>query len=306
MKVLIVGGCATRAYVEFFQKCFPDWETRSALLVQVNEWVEEGNEPFLSYVESADIFVGLTNREPLKSLMPAGKLNVFLPSFDFFGYHPDSIFLLGISSPLELGVIHSRIAVSSFIAGLSESDAISLFNKDHFERLGYFDVFNTCRSEMFEKFDKHDIDLRQQFKCWSENGNFLYTVNHPHTTVFFDIACIAMKNHFTELLTDEVVATARKSVDDYMGEGLVWAMFPEVAANLGVAHSPEKWRTSAIREKEGKYLDLRDLVSRSFQIYSDHGEFSEKTINHLGGMDEILRYAGCEPSQLYGENQSVA
>ena len=58
MKVLIVGGCATRAYVEFFQKGFPKWETRAALLVQVDEWVNDGNEAFLSYIESVDIFVG--------------------------------------------------------------------------------------------------------------------------------------------------------------------------------------------------------------------------------------------------------
>jgi len=293
MKVLVVGGCATRSYVEFFKKCFPEWETRSALLVQVNEWVEEENEAFLDYVQSADIFIGLTNREPMNSLIPDGKLNVFLPSFDFFGYHPDSIFLIGIPSPLELGVIHSRIAVSAYLAGLSEDDALTLFNREHFEKLGYFEAFGKHKKMLFEKFDKFDIDLRERFESWSENGNFLYTVNHPHTTVFFDIACVAMRNHFPDLLTGKVVEEARESVEDYMGDGLVWGMYPEIAEYLDIPHHPEQWRTSVIRGKKGNYYDLKSLLTLSYDIYRKNGDFSEATINHLGGQDEILKYAGC-------------
>lgn len=304
MKVLIVGGCATRAYVEFFQKCFPDWETRAALLVQVNEWVEEGNEAFLSYVESADIFVGLTDREPLKSLMPENALNIFLPSFDFFGYQPDSIFLSGMSSPLELGVIHSRIAASAYLAGKNEQEALALFNADHYKELGYFDQFDICKAKLFEKFDQYNIDLRERFDFWSKDGNFLYTVNHPHAAVFFDIACVAMKNHYPEMLSDDVVGPARESVDNYMGNGLVWAIYPELAEHLGIACSPADWRTSQIH-KPGINFNLSEFISRSYQKYRDMGEFPQSNLKQLGGMEEILRYAGCDLPDT-GSEQQVA
>jgi|GEM_PF-3205809 len=304
MKVLVVGGCATRAYVEFFKKCFPEWETRAALLVQVNEWVEESNEAFLSYVESADIFVGLTNREPLKSLMPENSLNVFLPSFDFFGYLPDSVFLLGVQSPLELGVIHSRIVVSSYIAGNSEAETSKLFNRDHFENLGYFKEYASSKDKLFEKFDAHNIDLRERFKHWSKNGNFLYTVNHPHTEVFFDIAYLAMKNHFAELLPEYAVNEARETVENYMGDGLIWAMYPEIAEEIGVPCLPRQWRTSEIRN-EPIYLDLAEFIKRSFQQYKELGEFSENLLQHLGGMDEIIRYAGLELPDQNNEQQAA-
>lgn len=293
MKVLVVGGCATRSYVEFFQKCFPEWETRSALLVQVDEWVEEGNEPFHDYVKTADIFVGLTNREPLNSLIPDGRLNVFVPSFDFFGYLPDSVFLIGVPAALEMGIIHSRIAVSSYLSGLDEADALTLYNRDHFDKLGYFEAFNRHKESLFDKFDEYDIDLRERFDCWSKDGNFLYTVNHPHTTVFFDIVCVAMKKYFPELLTDKLVAEARETVDDYMGDGLVWGMFPEISEHIGIPQQPSNWRTSVIHGKKAKYLDLEELVKRSYEIYRDHGEISADVIRHLGGKEEIARHAGC-------------
>jgi len=302
MKVLVVGGCATKAYVEFFQKCFPKWETRAALLAQVNEWVDEGNEAFLSYVEEADIFVGLTDREPLKSLKPESSLDVFLPSYDFFGYLPDSIFLLGNQSPLELGVIHSRIAASAFIAGKNEKETLALYNKDHFDKLGYFDIFEDNKTKLFKKFDNANIDLRERFEHWSKDGNFQYTPNHPHTTVFFDIACAAMKNHFPELLTNEIINEARLSVVDYMGDGLIWAMYPEIAQYHGVETMPEKWRTSSIH-KAGIDMTLEEFVKASFEKYQALDSFSESNIDALGGLEGIRFNAGCDSLDNYNERR---
>ena len=291
MKVLIVGNCSTRAFTEFFKKCFPNWETRAVLLVQANDWVEEQNEAFLSYVESADVFVGLTDRECIKSIVPTSALNVFIPSFDFFGYLPDCIFLPGITSPLGLGVIHSRIAASAYLAGRNEEETLKLFNKEHFNLLGYFDEFDKCRDKLLSKFNAHDIDLSEKFESWTQDGNFLYTVNHPHTSIFFDIVHIAMKNHFPDMLNSNDVESARLTVENYMADSVIWPMYPEIAEYHGLVTTPDKWRTSQIHE-QGKHMNLEQFIHSSFELYKGVNKFTESTISKLGGMNEIRRLAG--------------
>lgn len=302
MKVLVVSNCATRAYVEFFHKCFPKWETRGALSSQVDEWVENENTDFLSYVESTDIFVGLIKNKSLSSVMPENSLKVFIPPFVFFGYFPDSIFLHGITSPLERGVIHSRIAASAYIAGKSEQDAAKLFNKAHFSELGYLNELQCSKEKLLSVFNTHNIDLGERFEAWSSDGNFLYTVNHPQAVVFFDIAFVAMRNHYPELLSHVSVERVRETVDDYMGKGLVWPVYSAISDFQGLPSTNESWRTSDVH-LTGTYLDLQEFIHRSYERYGLLTEFSESCIKQLGGMNEILRFAGVDSSERVGEKQ---
>jgi len=127
VKVFITGGCATRAYVEFFQNCFPEWETRASVLAQATEWIENKKPEFLDYIADVDVFVGLTDRAPIKDYVNPDALNIYIPSFDFFGYHPDSVFLIGVTSALDIGVIHSRIVASCYALGKSKQHATVIF-----------------------------------------------------------------------------------------------------------------------------------------------------------------------------------
>ena len=290
MKVFITGGCATRAYVEFFQKCFPDWETRASVLAQATEWIEDGKPEFLEYIENVDVFVGLTDRAPIKDYVNPDALNIYIPSFDYFGFHSDSVFIIGVTSPLDLGVIHSRIVASCYALGKSESHAMSRFNSEVFEKLGYLDSVESERNRIIGRFDSYGIDIRNHFDRWIENGNFLYTVNHPETNVFFDIASASVEKYFPGELSETAREKARESTNNYMADGLIWPVYPELADHFGLAKSEYVWRTSQIR-KEPEYLDLKQFVERSYKQFSNVGGIPDSGIEKIGGLEEIEKLA---------------
>jgi len=118
----------------------------------------------------------------------------------------------------------------------------------------------------------------------------LYTVNHPDTRVFFDIAAASVEKHFPDQLSDSVRDQARESTENYMEDGLIWPVYPELAKSFGLPETEYVWRTSQIR-KEPEYLDLEQFVDCSYKQFSKVGSIPDAGITKIGGMEELEKLA---------------
>src|ERR1700731_3947258 len=124
MKALVVTNCATAAYTSGLRALFPDWEVKGANLEVAQKWLgEEPNAAFRAFLAASNLLLLGTENESAFVEFVSGKDVLSVPYFYFRGYHPDS-FHLGIAdkavpSVLQTGNLHSRLAVASFVLGLS-------------------------------------------------------------------------------------------------------------------------------------------------------------------------------------------
>lgn len=293
MRALILSNCSYTAYTKYMQGVFPDWDNRGVPLSTAKEWVDAGHEAFLDFVDQADLFIGMTKQEPLASRVPAGTRRVQLPLFVFNGYHPDAVWLHGVTAPTETGAIHSRIAAAGWLTGKSATQTAALFTGAHYDRLGYFDVFASEKTQLIARFAADGgIDISDLFDTWSAQGNFLHTPNHPVAQVFFDIAHAGMAQAgLTEGLDPEKVAAQRAALDDNLATGIIWPLYPEIAEHLGIPHTPTHWRTSAARGT-GVTFDVPEMIARSWKRFDEKPDQRNAMMRALGGADVVARLAG--------------
>lgn len=292
MKVLVLANCSHRAYVHYLKATHPDWDVRAVVIPQANTWLEEQNAKFIGFIEAIELFVGLTDREPMQSRVNPAARRVFLPSFDFNGFHPDTIWLQEVPSPMEMGVIHSRIAASAYLSGQSPDQAAQLFNLSHYTGLGYLEVYAQDKQRLLQRFAKFDLDIAALFETWVQQGNFLYTPNHPDIRVFFDIVHLGMTG--AGLAADipaSQLASLRAATEDYLAEGCIWPVYPEIAAHFGIAATSSRWRTSAAKGL-GIEFDLNEMLAKSWVIYQGLPDQHAAMIKVLGGPEQVARYAG--------------
>ena len=222
---------------------------------------------------------------------PAAR-RVFLPSFDFNGFHPDTTWLHGVPSPMEMGVIHSRIGASAYLSNQSPEQALKLFNIDHFTRLGYFDLYEKDEQRIIQKFAQSKLDISALFQTWVKNGNFLYTPNHPDTRVFFDIIHLGMTQAgFMPDMPASQIGDLREMTHNYLAEGCLWPVYPEIAAHFKIAATPSHWRTSAAKGNAVEF-DLEEMLRKSWATYDAMPEMHDSMTTMLGGAEQVALYAG--------------
>lgn len=291
MKVFILSNCSSRAYLNYLKACYPDWDIRSAVMPQAASWVKEGHEAFLSFLAELDVFVGLTDREPVRSHISKNATIVDLPSFDFFGLQPDCVWLQGITSPTDMGVIHSRIGASAWATGKSVSEAASLFNAAHYADLGYFEKYQADQPRVLERFKTANIDLQEPLQEWLGWGDFLYTPNHPDTRVFFDIAHLGMKAAGLEPTVSQADVTAcRDTFEDYLKAGILWPLYSEIADHHSITVERPQWRSSSAKG-DGHSFDLTEMLERSWRAYEEVEGARDIISKALGGQDRVAQYA---------------
>jgi hypothetical protein len=107
------------------------------------------------------------------------------PAIVFAGFHPDLVYLQDAArggAPIlgPLGLLHSALAVFAFCEGLSLQEANGLYNRNVYEALGYFDVWNGAAKELVDTArDSFNLDLSGELLNWSRRGAFMYSLAHP-------------------------------------------------------------------------------------------------------------------------------
>ena len=294
MKIIIISNCQTQAYYNYMTGIFPDWDVRSATHVQAGEWLDSRSEPFLKFLEEADIFIGLP---VMRDRVVANGLNseavqIVLPSFTYEATRPDCIWLQGIPAPLGSGIVHSKIAAAAFSEGKSVKDTAQLFTGNHFAEIGYFSQYNQRIKNSINAFKKYDLDISEALTKWQEKGDFMYMTNHPESQIIFDIAHMAMRSSgFNTNKSDADVHKLRNGFNDYLAKGNIWPVYPEIAEEFKVINSKSNWCTNM--NKNGRIeFGLEEMLQRSFSIYEMVEKFKAKASKALGGDDEIRQLAG--------------
>jgi Polysaccharide biosynthesis enzyme WcbI len=280
-----------RTQIAYFQAVFPDWDVRGVLAPLASQWINEGHEKFLSFIDEVDLFIGLVNTAPLSTRVSESVRRIYIPAFRFDGLHPDTVWLPGVPSPLELGVVHSRIAASAFVLGCSVAETNGLFCGKQYEKLEFLTHYRSARERIEGVFRKHGgFEVNDLFDTWAETGNFLYLPHHPHNVVFFDIIHRAMQAAgLADAIDPDRVAAARGKVEEYLEAGMIWPVYPEIAEANRLTDLPATWRLST-NKSTGDFLDTQAFLERSWSIYQAHPDKRDDIIKSLGGMEEVERF----------------
>lgn len=195
-----------------------------------------------------------------------------MPFVNFFGFHPDTVYLFDptrdgklIMSPT--GVYNSGLTLFGYMQGMSVDQTEALFSREVFDVLGYLDVWNSSADEFLRAAADTGMNLESDLARWSRRGNFMYTPNHSKPQVMYDIALKAMRKAGLPIRDLEM--------DDYLVDdlvrGFILPVYPPLAEYYGFKGSTifkkEHYRLSM---KPGEFLTLREYIAESFAIYGKH------------------------------------
>ena len=160
----------------------------------------------------------------------ARRLHV-VPPLQFRGFHPDMLTVHLDEAPLggPTGLYHSRIVIGAYLAGIAPDDAVVLFNKLVFARLGYFDALRSQHDAVVARYAAYGIDLAAFLPRWVAGGCFMHTPDHPKMRVMMELsylACLRMDLRPT--------APDAMPADPLAGQPSQ-PYFPELAARNGLA-----------------------------------------------------------------------
>jgi hypothetical protein len=189
-----------------------------------------------------------------------------LPTVVFAGFHPDFIYVHKANDSTRnvlgpMGPYHSAIAIFAFRSGLSEPQALTLFDAAIYQRLGYFQVWDEASKHLLAQSKAAGIDLAQDFVRWTRRGCFMHTMNHPKAHVLFDVARAALARagiKTPELDFDEFAF-------DPLAREFVLPLYPPLGERLGLRGST--LFRQAQPGRGGRVLSLADFVAESYRSY---------------------------------------
>ena len=211
------------------------------------------------------------------------------PLIAFAGFHPDIIGIEKASNGLlsgPMGPYHSAIVLLAFLAGFSIDEAEALFDRTVFQKLGYFDVWDSACKLLLAHAEASGVDLSSDLLRWSRRGCFMHTVNHPKAFVLFDIA--------RALLMRIGICPAPVNFDDYaidpLASDFVWPVYTPIAESLDLQGS-YLFRQRRADRRNGAFFGLRQFVTASFHTYASvqRAQLANARVTALLDDEETMR-----------------
>ena len=197
---------------------------------------------------------------------------VLYPYFEFHAYHPDAVYVTVNSTGcyLEGPCYHyqSSVTLLAWKAGLRSSDALRLFRRDVFRRLGFFDLWKNGCDALRAEGQRVGLPMDAMLDQWISRGCFMHTINHPKLYVMGDV--------ITQLLRREGIATLPGNpiqyVRDFLADSVVWPVYPDIGEALGIPGSYlfKLSSPSIAPDHPVRFLDLKEFVEHSYDAYSQH------------------------------------
>jgi hypothetical protein len=197
---------------------------------------------------------------------------VLLPTIVFTGFHPDQVYVHDrtkgdaiINGPI--GPYHSALAFFAHQVGLPVDAALRLFNREVFDTVGYFDVWNGAAEALIKEGQKFSLDFREDLLRWTRRGCFMYSSIHPKPYVFFDYA--------RQLMQKAGIPTNPVNFDDYavddLARGVVYPVYPEIAEFYGIRGSYVfKGALFSFEQGLGEFWNLRQFVTNCYRDYAKY------------------------------------
>ena len=185
----------------------------------------------------------------------------------FTGYHPDLTYYgdRGVRLQSAMGDYNSRIALISYLQGVSIDETTKRFNDATYQRLGYYDQFQASHDELLRRDEANDVRFAADFFAVAKRSLPLYTVNHPTATALASLA-----EMIAQAAGQDRPAIDPDFVRNPLAEGSIWPVYPEIASALGLEYSGGTTFYPSFNE-ERPPMSLRDFVALSFERYNDFG-----------------------------------
>jgi hypothetical protein len=181
-----------------------------------------------------------------------------VPDIEFGGYHPDLCYVFSdtgsVKSPMD--DYHSLICLAAFKRGLSENQTKALFRSPIYEAGGYFDVWEVEKQRLFDRFAGYAFQMRDAFRRWSMQTNFMYSFNHPKIDCLYDIAAVAS----AKAGSDPILNPIRPH--DNLCNGAIFPVYNEIAEQYGIMGCYDFKPLGQYRT-----LTLEQFISGSFEAY---------------------------------------
>ena len=225
------------------------------------------------------------NRVIIEPSIPAEHPGLFardrltiLPTLGFQGYHPDfSILWTGQRRALPgvAGSSHSMLAYCAFVLGIDLAKTASLYRADVYRACGYFEEWESSRTNLFATFSRHGFDLSEAFIEWSRGGPFMHGTIHPKIGCLRDIAKMILRRLDMEVLETEILPS------DNLASFAVLPVYPEIGVRLGI--------TGNYLVKPGKRYELLDFPQYLARSFASYKKTPETVIAHPSNVARLAR-----------------
>jgi len=219
-----------------------------------------------AFSECDVVFIQPTIGHRIQGLLPEDfgarcKMVVPYPMLACRSLQPDSHYVFSAAGKVvggPLGGYHSGIVLGSFLKGLPEARALSLFNRFVYRVLGYSEV-DISREAIGRDASKFGYDYSDFFS--GRRGRFMHTINHPAISLVFETAVQALRKAGIAAEVD------RGPPGDALEGGVIWPVYPGLSDVFQADDAPLCFR----RARRAISLSLREFVAESYAFYRTAG-----------------------------------
>ncbi|GAB4304684.1 MAG: hypothetical protein Fur0034_21720 [Desulfuromonadia bacterium] len=261
-KWLVVSNCQTIGLAHSLSLLCPSVEVAACDIWQLSKNFSS----WQSVLDQYEYVITLPD-DQLRGVVDLSRLprRIKVPAVKFRALHPDITYVKMGDTILKgtMNDYHSALVLAAHRCGLSESQALALFRRDVYEKVGFFSLWDRERETLLGLFESTGFDIRSDFLRWTRRGPFMYSFNHPRIFVLFDIA-----HHIAKRLYDGTIPQSHILPHDNLAMGSIWPVYPEIAERYGI------WEGSYLFKKMGEYtvMDIEQFIAESYQAYGrlDH------------------------------------
>jgi hypothetical protein len=295
MQILITGNCQRYPLASALGVIFPYAQIVTTDLAQT--FSDETTSSELELVAGSLVWITQgtsSDAARILSALSGPKPHVLrIPVIGFAAFHPDICLVShGTNQSSVYPHFHSTIVAWSYRRGLPVKSAMSLFNEQTFEALGYYQAWEQSVQYLRQSFE--DSDLANEFEHFflsvKRHGMFMHTFNHPNTMVIHKLSQIIAKrlNEFhLEGLTQELIDVRE---DDSAFENVLstanWPLYPEIGAHLGIDGGEYCWKF-----EDQSIVGLEPFIRFMYESYRSQGiAFTDLQIlnRSLSQLDRVL------------------
>jgi hypothetical protein len=274
-KFLLLGNCQTRALARLMRALVKDSSAKAIdwspqLLKKLSDRDEHLSELIaesdLIFTHPHDDVIGL-----LAQNFPSTSTKIrLIPRIFFPAFHPDIEYVEdshGAHIIGPMGPYQSSIAFFAWTHNLTKNETLRLFCEDTYSKLGYFDYWPLSVKILVEEGGRTGISMAPLIEKWTNQGCWMYSMNHPKLFVLTDIARIVLKRENVELLPD-----VEEYVYDELKNSCVWPIYPEVGERFSFeGHYLFKRATRLeLVDEPVPIIALEEFIDASFEVFSKY------------------------------------
>lgn len=255
-RILVVSNCQTYGLANCLTLCSENVIAEGCHMERFQQKASTWQEKIHEY----DYFIIDPEMQRLNIVDFSSMTNViWLPSFIFGAFHQDLTYANheGIYIKTPIDDYHSRLVLTGYKHGLSARQTERLFNITTYEKLGYLNAYEKCKSDLFLVYDKCGIDIRASFLSWMRDGVFMHSINHPNIRVVYDLAVL--------LIRRLGLNTRQHSFypHDNLLNGPIFPVYPEIASHFGLSGGSYFYKG----DTDYRTLSLSEFIDASYEIY---------------------------------------